>query len=259
MDQDNRITQLEDEIKVLKNEMLAVLFDVRETLLSRENPFSAPPQAQSVTIAPIAMPAMSAPSAPPAATKSQEQTAAKEEAPAARASTAVKEADIIKEERREPSLAQPVNYEAPNAQPAQSRSAGNGAENALAEMVKGWRAAQAESVQILREDAIGLDTLTGLIKWVENTSTQLGPERAQTILDISEMMGHMPEKLKQTVEKFIVSDSPATIVEEKVATRTYLTALKDLAKLLGKDTAADYLVLQIVSNGLTSMGRKQNG
>jgi hypothetical protein len=129
----------------------------------------------------------------------------------------------------------------------------------LAEMVKGWRAAQVESAQAPQEEAIGLDTLTGLIKWVETTSSQLGPERAQTILDISEMMGHMPEKLKLTVEKFIVSDSPATIVEEKVATRTYLNALKELAKLLGKDTAADYLVLQIVSNGLTSMGRKQNG
>jgi len=45
MDLGNRVTQIEDEIKVLKNEMMAVLLDVKESLLDRENPFV--PQAKS--------------------------------------------------------------------------------------------------------------------------------------------------------------------------------------------------------------------
>ena len=109
------------------------------------------------------------------------------------------------------------------------------------------------------DESVALDTLTGLIKWVEETSAQLGPERTQTILDISEMMGHIPAQLKLTLEKFIPPDVSGPAVEEKVPTRTYLSALKELAKLLGKDNAADFVVLQLVSNGLDSMTRKRHG
>jgi hypothetical protein len=38
----DKITQLENEIKVLKNEVQAVLLDIRENVLNAENPFSTP-------------------------------------------------------------------------------------------------------------------------------------------------------------------------------------------------------------------------
>lgn len=259
MDLSNRITQLEDEIKVLKNEVLAVLLDVRENLLTRENPFAPqpPPQAPAAT---IAVTAESAP--PPPAPEPPPVEKALEPPPPAPEPVAVSDSleDAIDEGEEMIEEAAPENYEAAPAPRAVPAATGvKPAEAPAPEPVKGWRAVGETGGVGQKDGAIALDTLSGLIKWVETTSAQLGPERAQTILDISEMMGHMPEQLKATLEKFIQAAGPAAVVEEKVATRTYLTALKELAKLLGKDTAADYLVLQIVSNGLTSMNRKQNG
>jgi hypothetical protein len=40
MDLNSKVTQLEDEIKVLKKEIQTVLLDLRENMLNRENPFS---------------------------------------------------------------------------------------------------------------------------------------------------------------------------------------------------------------------------
>ena len=42
METGDKITQLENEIKVLKNEVQAVLLDIRENVLNAENPFSSP-------------------------------------------------------------------------------------------------------------------------------------------------------------------------------------------------------------------------
>ena len=41
METSDKITQLENEIKVLKNEVQAVLLDIRENVLNAENPFTA--------------------------------------------------------------------------------------------------------------------------------------------------------------------------------------------------------------------------
>ena len=41
METSEKITQLENEIKVLKNEVQAVLLDIRENVLNAENPFTA--------------------------------------------------------------------------------------------------------------------------------------------------------------------------------------------------------------------------
>ncbi|MDV2990017.1 MAG: hypothetical protein P3T54_07715 [Dehalogenimonas sp.] len=61
MDVNNRITQMEDEIKVLKNEVLAVLLDIKENMLETENPFSRP----SAFEMPAVNITQSIPSAPP--------------------------------------------------------------------------------------------------------------------------------------------------------------------------------------------------
>jgi hypothetical protein len=41
MELNDKVTQLEDEIKILKNEVQSVLLDLRESFLKNENPFNA--------------------------------------------------------------------------------------------------------------------------------------------------------------------------------------------------------------------------
>jgi hypothetical protein len=56
MELNNKVAKLEDELKVLKNEVQAVLLDLRENYLTHENPFSytssaaSPATAQPITI-----------------------------------------------------------------------------------------------------------------------------------------------------------------------------------------------------------------
>jgi len=48
MELQERVVKLEDEVKVLKNEVQTVLLDIRESYLNRENPFS--PEVSSPTL-----------------------------------------------------------------------------------------------------------------------------------------------------------------------------------------------------------------
>ena len=60
MELNDKVTQLEDEIKILKNEIQAVLLDLRESYLSNKNPFNvneAPVMSQPLIITPPVMPA----------------------------------------------------------------------------------------------------------------------------------------------------------------------------------------------------------
>ena len=67
MELDDKVTQLEDEIKILKNEIQAVLLDLRESYLNLENPVSRelPPFAEQHIM--VSAPQQSGPPQPQAA------------------------------------------------------------------------------------------------------------------------------------------------------------------------------------------------
>jgi hypothetical protein len=253
MDQTARITQLEDEFKVLKNEVLAVLLDVKEKMLSQENPFSAPPACERPqVIISQQMPAASpAPAAAPAPAESSERHAREPEPAAVRhTGNGHAQASLL------PSDTDRFEDSNENSKPETHMGFAN---NKKEEILKPfWIPEERQETGEPETDkfngAVAFATLGGMIKWVETTAGNLGADRTRTILDVSEMMGQMPGELRNILEKMI----PAEIIKhppQKIYARDYLNALKDLAKLLGSKNTADFVALHIVSHGLTSMTR----
>jgi hypothetical protein len=306
MDLGNRITQIEDEIKVLKNEVLAVLLDVKENLLTRENPFNSQPKydntGPTITINQAA-PVQSAPAKPvePEIPAKIEPTPVLSEAvvevlPEELPEEAVdyKEAEDTDEEK--PEEEEEEDEEEKDEEPefeirTPKRSKGNGSggngngngnghgNGDQAMVSKQSKAPSSKFIDTILEsdngkqweeaspnhngsgrhqdnntigDRISLKTLAGLADWVVTNTKELGSEKTQTILDISEMMGHIPPELKQTLEKMIMPETGAS-VDEKISARVYLRALKNLAILLEKEDASDFVVFHIVSQGLNSL------
>lgn len=274
MDVSNRVTQLEDEIKVLKNEMLAVLLDVKENLLTRENPFNQQRAHDSPQI--IAFSQQAAPAPEPA-----DQPAAPAQEPVSEAAAA---ATVSKDEPEyeesytaedfdsedEGLFESPRRFEEkvyPAKAPEMARN-DSADDSWVDELVKSWRPLEAGEPKGKAEahatepitgtcdnlnSNISLATLSGLAAWVTENSRALGAERVQTIFDISEMMGDIPSELKLTLEKLIPHNSAeAQVDSEQIPAQSYLSALKKLATLLGKENVNDFVVMHMVSHGLNS-------
>lgn len=92
-----------------------------------------------------------------------------------------------------------------------------------------------------------LATISSLGDWVADVVERLGSERAEAILDISEMVGFVDPELKEVLVKFIY---PAPGEKEgKVTTRDYLVSLKELDRILGKATKFEIALLSILCQG----------
>ncbi len=233
MELNDKVTQLEDEIKILKSEVQAVLLDLRDSCLSGENPFN--PAASPVNIQPIIInQPPPVPDEPPPATD--------------------EEHEVTPEENREsepPEREEPANEPEPADKPELIASE----KTAHEEVKRAWRAEIEPGLRGLqfkaREATAGpegkadLATIAGLVQWVTESTGRLGRERTNVILDTSEMMGHLPPDIKEIMAKFI-SLTPDGCSGE-VTTRDYLMSLIGLDSLLGKGNKSEIALLSILS------------
>ena len=230
MDIKDKVAQLEDEIKVLKNEVQAVLLDIRENYLNRENPFN--PDASVPIIHQVTT----------AITGREEQP-----------STEMEPENSL-EQNYESELGgdnSKLNNDEPELEDNQELAA---SEEIAHKEVKGvWRSEKeplAQSKARRNKNASGekidLTTIAGLTQWVGDSVKKLGREKTEAILDISEMVGHVPPDLKKILVRFInrtpdESDSNPT-------TRDYIATLIQLESLLGMNSKSDELArLSILS------------
>lgn len=251
MDLNSKVTQLEDEIKVLKKEVQAVLLDLRENMLNRENPFSPQPQ-----MAPMVVAASFNAPPPPAEEKKESPL---EEMP--------KEAPPAKEEvELPPAITEAFESDEPEEMPRkkEAKPPAQGDDD----LVLAWKpAGDAEKGEFLpgnKNTAGGkagkntLETISSLMGWVETSVARLGFERTQAILDISEMMGHLSPEMKVILVKFM---HPGPEPVEKVSFKDYMASLIELAGLLGKKNDPNNVLFYTLYHGMYSMteGKGKNG
>ena len=249
MELDTKVTKLEDEIKILKSEVQAVLLDLREYHLNNENPFglgdAAPPQmaAQPIIInqpAPVAQ-------EPPAADDKQENTTSQEERESKPA--AVKKPDTGAEPEDRLSKPAGINESDNGVEPA--NKAEPIAEEIAHEEVKMVSPTEIEPVTRVKpgkaaayNGRASLATIAGLAQWVAESTKRLGQERVKVILEISEMMGHLTPDIKQVLVKLI--DITPDGHSGEVTTRDYLVSLVELASLLGKGDESEVALFSIL-------------
>lgn len=272
MELNDRVSQLEDEIKILKNEIQAVLLDLRESYTDLENPFNlaamavaaqpiiinnqAPPAATpQAPPPPEPNPAPSAPVAPPepvALAEPLDQILAADEILAPDPPAAV-----------EPSLSSKPEelpyFETESFGEAEAEyeyHAVATAETAQGEVNRVWRPAletEADASADEKENSPGtidLTTIAGLANWIGDVTRRFGSERAESMLDMSELMGFIDAELRSILSKFIFPS--AGEYAGKMTTHNYMATLKGLDDILGKATKLEIAVLSILCQGADS-------
>lgn len=251
MELNDKVTQLEDEIKILKNEVQAVLLDLRESYLNLENPVSRelPPFPEQHIV-------VSAPQ--------QSQPTGNERREAGPENHTSNEPSFADEPTHTPELTteqQPLPEAGlksgpeltTESEPVSGPDVVATDETAREEVTRAWRPVKEFEMSFEsggnggHNGQIDLATISSLADWVADVVKRLGSERAQSILDISEMVGFLDPELKDVLTRFIYA-TPGEY-EGKVKTRDYLTSLKELDGILGKATKFEIALLSILCQG----------
>jgi hypothetical protein len=232
----DKISKLENEIKVLKNEVQAVLLDLRESYLNMENPFNTaatPSATQQIVItehAPVRE------SRPEPNSKDNPISEKPEKIQSKRSSAA----EITKPE---------IATTREEASPENLLPAHSGIEIASVEpevktiSIPKPTSQQGSSESVTRRNnKLDLMTMAGLTGWVENSTKRLGRERAEAVVDISQAMGYVSADLKPILIKLISLVPPGSI-ENATGTRDYIDSLVKLNNLLGKDSQEEAALL----------------
>jgi len=219
MDIKDKVAQLEDEIKVLKNEVQAVLLDIRESYLNRENPFN--PDAPVTVIQQV--------------TEEQPSTEVEPENSLEQSNESERGGDDSELNNDEPEL-------------ANNREVAASEEIAHKEVKRVGRSEKeplAQSKARINKNTSGekidLTTIAGLTQWVGDSVKKLGREKTEAILDISEMVGHVPPDLKKILVRFINRTPDES--DGNPTTRDYIATLIQLESLLGMNSKSDELAL----------------
>lgn len=233
----DKVAKLENEIKVLKNEVQAVLLDLRESYLNMENPFN--PVANPTVAQPIVI---------------QEQTQAREQT-----STRAPKADLPKETcKSEPvhseKHSQDKDIEEDAAEESSEPEPAPRAFKKVQTMPLELPPQPVKPAEAINKSNLDLVIVAGLLGWVEDTAKKLGQERAAAMLDISEAMGYLTPDLKPILMKLIVL-TPRSSAETPTRTRDYIESLIKINSLFGQDNREEtaLLLLSLVS------GDKNNG
>ena len=231
---DGKIAKMENEIKVLKNEVQAVLLDLRESYLNMENPFNS--TANPTSIQPIVI----SQQAPARESKSETQP---EALPKIKPTEPEKDsAKASKEEENSPvaRLARP--------EPKTIREEMKMTPNWHSELES--RPTPSQEPALRKNAKLDLITVAGLTGWVEDATRKLGRERTEAILDISETMGYVYSELKPILVKLIALAPPRPVENTTIRMRDYMDALIKLNSLLGNDNREESaLLLLSIMNG----------
>ena len=247
MEMDERVEKIENEIKILKNEVQAVLLDIRESYLNRENPFN--PEVSAIPIQPTIAAFTAQQTAPPPSVKrgpadqafgnEQEDGSPEIEeldddlVSARKQQKRRKPEDLIDEEELADEDESDVNEEI--AQEEVKR-------------VSQFDIQPVSSSGVRKKDGssrgsgkMNLVTIAGLTQWVTDTVKRLGREKTETILDISEIVGLLTPELKNILVRFIERTSDE--YNGNATIRDYIASLVELEKLLGMNIKSDEMAL----------------
>ena len=258
METSDKITQLENEIKVLKNEVQAVLLDIRENVLNAENPFNS--QRNNNTSSQIII-------------DRQVQTNAPQ--PAAEVKTAAVPAPVSTTAQtppmEEPKPAQPARQNETRANENYETEQRNYGRKQMEQNELEHKHNGKKFSETLREDADLVDNYetekprfelrtsrtvkgqpdlvayAGLACLVEDTAKRLGKERTQALLEIAEVAGFLPPEVKAILTKLTNIESNDSTY--KPSAKDYFDSLVKIAALFGNNCDYNAALLMILSQG----------
>ena len=257
MDMTQKIEHLEEELKLLKNEVHHTLLDIKDSLTSGYQPPassvpSSPPVVPTATsAAPAPQPQtpstspekpsespvefkVSAEEPPPKVERQepkpraqQRQQPAPSPEPEMELQAEAKQAEVMTEEKKDyvPSF---IEYRIPaQEQPVQKKANGN------------------DSNDIDRTD---LATLATLGNWADRSARKVGRERVEAILEVYQVTGYLPQNLKEVLLKLLSLDN-APVNEGAVSLRDCITVLLELNGIVIGHSKTEAAMLSLLVNG----------
>ena len=241
----DKISHLESDIKILKNEVQAVLLDLRDKYLEANNPFNTPsapttPQQVIVLQAPAANGARSDTELHSGSVEKEGKDKIEKPAGGLEAGKETHPETVKKEGN--------ANIE----EPAGGSEAGKEThpETAREEVQQAQMPEEVSRNTRPRRDHIpdrdiNMISIGALVNWAEESVKKLGLQKTEAILEVAEMMGLLSPELKQIVTKLINTDSDGN--SQSVSARVFLDSLVKITTLLGKDNQIEAALLSILS------------
>ncbi len=284
MDVSHKVNQLEDEIKILKKEVQAVLLDIRENLLNRENPFitpqsfaagnyvnqaATPEQEKPVDLPPPPPPPDNAEELPMEAIIPEEPVSFEdisgdiEDNGSLNGNNHSSEMVETIEVVQKIAPPTPLDTARPETEvllntwmPTENSENSNGHNGNGKKSDVDTKENKVKEEKVTDELSISIETISGFIDWVEKSVTRLGPEKTKAMLEIAETMKYLKPELKKILVKFVTVNADED--RKEIAFQDYIASLVELAHLLGKDNDSDNVLFYTLYQGLytTSEGRK---
>ena len=255
MELKERVDRLDDEVKVLKNEVQTVLLDIRESYLNRENPFN--PDVSSPTLHSVVA-AMSGPSTfagDSGGNGNQHRGHDEDKYDSPEPENAIERDEPGTKKAPPRNTASPVKAAAPDEEEANEEV--NEAPSSEEEPEMPQMQIQKNSTHGGNDNHNGksdLEKIAGLVKWANEAVNIMGQPRTETVLDFAELTGHLPPELKNTLVK-LINRVPAGIAGNgngnnnnngnghSPAAHQLVLSLIELEGLLGMNNKSDEITL----------------
>lgn len=209
MELNERINVLEGEVKLVKSEIKKVLVDLRETMNNLENPFVNIEQLKKAT------------PETEIREKEHEEIREKEER------IPLEEVEVVPKPEHEP------EFEPEIAQVATATTTRRDRDGDREEMKK--------LAKITGEGAEKIDifALTQLMKWADNSLSNIGKEKLDKILDLYDLTGRIPKETKDMISNIeALSDVNHAKEKEEIEMKDYILAIYQLDRILTGETQA---------------------
>lgn len=259
MVQDQKIQELEDEVKLLKNEIKHVLTDIEEYILSARNPFDASVAVDVPNIGVIINQPAQQESPPPPQDKGHDPAQSGSTAEESGTSVAGPEtadvessgAEVVQrkmqssEEIRQPAAAQSAGGDAGAGADRQGGQAPGGShiESELLTMA----AAGNDGLRQGYSDTVALGTIVALSQWVRVATEKIGAKRLKTIVEICRSADYITAESQELILGLTQLISPQKrVTQAQVPMMISMALLAQLRTILDRRGESEDHVLSLI-------------
>ena len=268
MKDEQRITVLEDELKILKNEVKAVLLDLREQYLNIQNPFNQTmvPSADGLNTnmhlgqkeeqQETSNPGEATPDAEdscPDAQADEEQVQDIESQQSQRGDTNI--------QANQPEMGGQQNLNNTDVEtqgkylrndlvgfrPRMEAVQHDGSYDDSMPRMANSATENKKDQDIYHDKQVDLVVIAGLTQWLDQAISKLGKERTEVLIEISFTMGRLPQNLKDALVRMAHLSHQETPSGQSTTASDYLSILAQLDNLLSGSKQQDNALLSILS------------
>ena len=214
---EQRIAALEEELKVVKNEIKSVLLDIREYYMSTQNPFTG---FKTINVKDIGDEGVTLDRPKSDRPKKEEAISSLPESEISPSGYEPTTKSQRREREAEPMAEQPNESIRPNESLRRRHRADYSSDNGNVDLI----------------------VIAGLTQWADQAAAILGKDRAEALVEIAHALRRFPDEVKNVLVKLIRLSPHQSTNGKIISTKDYLAVLAQLSNLLASGHSEDALL-----------------